>query len=152
MYSHWQFGTMIPLRVSCPYKGIAIYSRQNYILRRHISIRRRWREHPVSCVIHVDVVTHMTIVKDECTLRKSRALMPEYIDVTNSVFRPYIELGTVSRRGLQRSPLIHCGIPKGTEIQLFETPYDNLTMSRSDSCHSERRDRNDLSLVESRPR
>jgi hypothetical protein len=62
-------------------------------------MRRRRRKHPVSCIIHVDVVSHMTVVEDECTLGKSGALMPEYVNVTDAVLRPYIELGSVPRCG-----------------------------------------------------
>jgi hypothetical protein len=54
----------------------------------------------VSCIIYVDVVTHMAIVEDERPLRKFRSSMPKHIDVTDSILRPYIEPGSVTRRGL----------------------------------------------------
>src|SRR5919112_3873237 len=60
-----------------------------HLLRRCLDARRRWRRHPVSSVIHVDIITQMTVEEYERTLRKPGTLMPEHINVTDSVFRPY---------------------------------------------------------------
>jgi len=93
---------MIPLRVPIkrararfPYSNV-----RGDLLRGYLHTRRRRRRHPVGCVIHVDVVTQMAVVENERSLRKFRPMMPEYIDVTDSILRPHIKSGPVTRRGL----------------------------------------------------
>jgi hypothetical protein len=60
---------------------------------------RCWRRHPVGCVIHIDKVPQMTVVKDECPVREVWSFMPKYVNVTDPVGRPHINLRSISRRG-----------------------------------------------------
>ena len=91
----------------------------------------------MSCVIDINVVTHMAVVENERTLRESRALMPEYIDVTDSVFRPYIQPGPVPRCGFQRPPLTHCVIPFEEQSFSFRGMPGSPAMPCHESYHSE---------------
>jgi hypothetical protein len=56
-------------------------------------------------VIDIDEAAQVTIVVDERALGKRRSLIPEDVNVTETVLRPDIELGAVPWRGLQRLPL-----------------------------------------------
>jgi hypothetical protein len=45
----------------------------------------------VRSVVHVDIIGQITVVIDEGAVRIVRALMPENVDVTDPVRRPYID-------------------------------------------------------------
>jgi hypothetical protein len=62
------------------------------------------RAHPMCRVLHIDEVAQITVVVDERALRISRSLVPEDVNVTETVLRPDIEFGPVSRGCLQELP------------------------------------------------